>query len=103
MSADAAFPSAPVKAALRSPERSPERAPLAFFCKALADDLPPEEMYASAFVLAARLLLADPPPALRGYPRVLYATVEMMLPKLAREVLPAEHVAEALEMIEATS
>lgn len=94
-----AFPSAPVKAALRDPARGP----LVFFCKPLADALPEEDMYATAFVLAAHLLLADPPPALRGYPPALFAIVRMGLKRLAREVLPAEHVNEALAMIEASS
>jgi hypothetical protein len=95
---DRAFPSEPVKAALRSRPDDPTH----FFREALADALPSPTMYATAFPLAARFLLHERKGSLSGYPPVVYAAIDTCLPSLAREVLPEDVREDVAAHLEAT-
>ncbi len=76
--------------------------PLAFFRAALAEVLPKDRMHFAAFVLQARLLLATKPGRLAGYPAPIYAMIELELESIARDVLPASAVDDAVAMLAAT-
>ncbi len=83
------------------------------FAAGLAGRLP-DEMYPSAFALAANLFLLDLnrgksgfvtkplPTRLCGYPPMLYAVIKLSLKSIARAVFSPEAAAEAVTMIELT-
>lgn len=89
--------SAPVIAALRADTSATKD-----LSAAIARRLPAGDMESIAFVLCARLALADREGRLAGFPPMVYAALETRLPDLARKVLPKDAADEAVKLIEAS-